>query len=329
MNSAPAVVGLGEALLRLSAPGHRRLDRVDTLEVDIGGAEMNTLIGVAALGGRATWVTRLPDSPLGRRISGHASAYGVELVVGWNPDARAPLYFVEHGVPPRPSEVLYDRDDTPMRRLAANDFDWPAIVNATDAAYCTGITCALGDGPRAAVAAFLQAARGLGKQTAFDLNYRGKLWSWQQAVACLRELLPDVSILFASAHDLHVLFDSPDADPVDLARGVIKEFGPRLVVVRETATVAGCELTSTVTAVTDADVVSGGTYESFMVDAFGAGDAASAAFLTLWLRGETLSEACDAAAWACAFQHTIPGDAWQVRAADLTGRAAPLRRILR
>lgn len=282
MNSGPAVVGLGESLIRLSAPGYGRLDRVETLQVAIGGAEMNTLIGLAALGGQAIWVSRLPDNPLGRRISGHATAYGVELIVDWEPDARAPLYFVEHGVPPRATEVLYDRGETPMQRLVPEDFDWPVLVRAADAAYSTGITCALGDGPRAAVTAFLHAARNLGKQTAFDLNYRAKLWSWEQAVTCLRELLPDVSVLFASGHDLHALFDSPQAEPVDLARGVIKEFGPHLVVVRETAMVSGSEITSTVTAVTETEVVSGASYDSLVVDAFGAGDAASAAFLTLW-----------------------------------------------
>lgn len=329
MNSGPAVVGLGESLIRLSVPGYGRLERVETLQVDIGGAELNTLIGLAALGGRAIWVTKLPDSPLGRRISGHATAYGVELRVDWEADARAPLYFVEHGVPPRATEVLYDRGETPMRKLVPHDFDWPVIVRAADAVYSTGISCALGDGPRAAVVAFLQTARNLGKQTAFDLNYRAKMWSWEQAIACLRELLPDVSVLFASGDDLRALFDAPRAEPVDLAREVIKEFGPHLVVVRETAMVSGSEMRSTVTAVTETEVVSGASYDSLVVDAFGAGDAASAAFLMLWLRGEPLHEACDAAAWACAFQHTIPGDAWQVRPADLTGRAGPPRRIRR
>ena len=159
MSGAPTVVALGESLLRLSVPDHGRLEHTDALQLHVGGAEMNTLIGVAALGGRARWLTRLADNPLGRRISAHAAAYGVEVLADWDETARAPLYFVEHGLPPRPSEVLYDREDTAMRRLQPQHFAWDSLVDDFDVAYVTGITCALGDGAFKAVTAFLQAAQ--------------------------------------------------------------------------------------------------------------------------------------------------------------------------
>ncbi len=66
-----------------------------------------------------------------------------------------------------------------------------------------------------------------------------------------------------------------------------------------------------------------------MVDAFGGGDAALGALLAALLNGEELDRAIDRAAWACAFQHTTPGDAWQGRPADLQQRGMAARRVLR
>lgn len=325
----PRVVGFGESLLRLSAPSYGRLDRIEHLDVHIGGAELNTLIGVAALGGRSSWITALADNPLGRRIANHAAAYGVDSLIDWDPDARAPLYFVEHGVPPRPSEVLYDRGDSAMQRLKPDQFDWKALLTDANAAFTTGITCALGEGPQQAALTFLQAARDAKCETAFDLNYRSRMWGWHEAVDCLRRVLPTVSVLFASSHDLHELLGADDADPLDLARIVCAEYTPDVVVVRETRPEPGVGVSATVAAVTVDRVARSDAYQAHAVDAFGAGDAAVAAFLTDWLRNRDLKAACDLAAWACAFQHTIPGDAWQLRDNDLATRTTATRRILR
>ena len=66
-----------------------------------------------------------------------------------------------------------------------------------------------------------------------------------------------------------------------------------------------------------------------MIDAFGAGDASLGALLAALLAGEELEAAIDQAAWACAFQHTTPGDAWLGRPADLRQRDQSGRRVLR
>lgn len=320
MTGGPHVVGLGESLLRLSVPDHSRFDAMTSLAVDIGGAEMNSLIAVARLGGTATWLTRLADNPLGRRISAHAAGHYVHPVVDWDASARAPLYFVEHGVAPRPSEVLYDRRHTAMQDLRPDHFDWAEQVRDADIAYCTGITCALGDQATDAVEAFFAAARAAGCEVAFDLNFRSRLWSWGDAVDCLRRLLPLVDVLFASANDLRRLYNT-DADPLLLARKTIGEGGPPQVVLRTSRPVLGGGVTVTVAAVTADDEAVSAAHDARVVDPFGAGDAASGAFLTASWQATDLTDAVDLAAWACSHQHTIPGDAWLVRAEDLQHRS--------
>jgi 2-dehydro-3-deoxygluconokinase len=320
--AAPLAVGLGESLLRLSAPGHERLSQVRHLDVHVGGAEMNGLIGLAALGFRCRWLTRLSDSPLGRRIAGHAAEHGVEPVVDWDGDARAPLYFVEHGAPPRPSEVLYDRSSTAMTRLTESTFPWAEAVQGAKVALSTGITCALGPGPARAVSSFLSSAREAGASTVFDVNHRARLWTWEQSAPVLRRVLPEVDLLLTSRHDLLHLVEgaAEDEDAVELARRAIKRWGHRVVVLRDTVRSAAGQVTVSATAVTGEEVLTSGGHEAQVVDAFGAGDAALAAFVATWLTGGGLAAALDASAWAAAFQHTVVGDAWQVQPADLEAR---------
>jgi 2-dehydro-3-deoxygluconokinase len=324
-----SLLGLGESLLRLSAPGHERLGQARHLDVHVGGAELNALIAAAALGLRTTWATRLADNPLGRRIAAHAAAYGVDAVVDWDPDARAPLYFVEHGAEPRPSEVLYDRDATAMRALTDRTFDWAELLDGRTAALSGGITCALGDGPAAAVRALFSQARRQGARTAFDVNHRSRLWSWEDAAPVLREVLAGVDLLLASRHDLEQLLDRAGEEPIALAQRAIGAFGHTAVVLRETAAPWPGRVEVTVTAVTADEARTSETYGADVVDAFGAGDAALGALLAALLAGEDVPTAIDQASWACAFQHTTPGDAWQGRRADVERRELPARRVLR
>jgi 2-dehydro-3-deoxygluconokinase len=322
-----AVLGLGESLLRLSTPGRARLGDAQQLEVHVGGAEMNALIACVGFGVRASWVTRLADNPLGRRIAAHAAAHGVAPVVDWDAKARAPLYFVEHGAAPRPSEVLYDRDGTAMRGLTADAFDWSELLDGQAAALSGGITCALGEGPAGAVRALFAAAREAGIRTVFDVNHRSRLWSWDEAAPVLRDVLEDVDVLFASRHDLERLLDRDD-EPVALARGAVDAFGHSMVVLRDSAGTLPQQVALTVTAVTATEELSSPAYEAEVVDAFGAGDAAVGALLATLLTGEDVATAVDRAAWASAFQHTTPGDAWQGRPSDLEQRESA-RRVLR
>ena len=73
----PDVITFGEAMIRLSPPNFRRLEQARSLDVQVGGAELNTAVGLARLGRSAAWVSRLTDNPLGRLIANQAREAGV------------------------------------------------------------------------------------------------------------------------------------------------------------------------------------------------------------------------------------------------------------
>ena len=49
------LVTFGEAMVRLAPPGHRRLEQTTSLEVTVGGAELNVASGVSRLGLSTSW----------------------------------------------------------------------------------------------------------------------------------------------------------------------------------------------------------------------------------------------------------------------------------
>src|SRR5438270_12430916 len=104
------VLTFGEAMVRLSPPGFRRLEQARSLEVFVGGAELNTAVGLARLGHSAAWVSRLTRNPLGRLVANHSREAGVgtEHVV-WTDEDRVGLYSLEFGAAPRARSVPHDR----------------------------------------------------------------------------------------------------------------------------------------------------------------------------------------------------------------------------
>src|SRR5262249_48244305 len=70
------VVTFGEAMIRLAPPNFRRLEQARSLDVQVGGAELNTAVALARLGRKTAWVSRLTDNPLGRLVANHAREAG-------------------------------------------------------------------------------------------------------------------------------------------------------------------------------------------------------------------------------------------------------------
>src|SRR5919199_6892664 len=112
------VITFGEAMIRLAPPNFCRLEQARSLDVRVGGAELNTAVALARLGRTAAWVSRLTDNPLGRLIANHAREAGVGTEhVAWTDGDRVGLYFLEFGAAPRASNVLYDRKDSAIANV--------------------------------------------------------------------------------------------------------------------------------------------------------------------------------------------------------------------
>src|SRR5437588_4263740 len=160
------VITFGEAMVRLSPPAFRRLEQARSLELQVGGAELNTAVGLARLGRSAAWVSRLTDNALGRLIANHARETGVATDhVVWTRDDRVGLYFLEFGAAPRASSVLYDRKGSAIAGVRPGMVPWARVFAGAKWFHVTGITPALGTGAAEATREALQTARAAGLKT--------------------------------------------------------------------------------------------------------------------------------------------------------------------
>src|SRR5262245_32479187 len=107
------IITFGEAMIRLAPPHFQRLEQARSLDVEIGGAELNTAVGLARLGHSVEWVSRLPDNPLGKLLRNRVREAGVsDKWIQTAEDGRCGLYFLEFGASPRASSIQYDRKDS-------------------------------------------------------------------------------------------------------------------------------------------------------------------------------------------------------------------------
>src|SRR6202521_521361 len=176
------IITFGEAMIRLSPPNFRRLEQASSLDLLVGGAELNTAVGLARLGRKTAWVSRLTDNALGRLIANRAREAGVSTDhVVWTKDDRVGVYFLEFGAAPRASSVLYDRRGAAIAGVRPGMIDWMKVFAGARWVHVTGITPALSMSAAETTREALQAARGAGVRTSIDLNYRAKLWSQADA----------------------------------------------------------------------------------------------------------------------------------------------------
>jgi 2-dehydro-3-deoxygluconokinase len=199
------VVGFGEAMLRLTPPEGATVEAATSFAGSVGGAELNGLIAAARSGMPATWVSALPDNPLGQLVRRHARANDVDTVIVQPPGpepSRLGTYFLEMARAPRPLRITYDRAWSAFAELDAADISWDELLDADACLYVTGINPPLGPGPRKAVEDAVRVAGQVGATVAVDMNYREALWARDEAGRWLASVLPDVDLLSAGVDDL-------------------------------------------------------------------------------------------------------------------------------
>lgn len=214
----PDVLTLGEAMVSIRTRAALRLGGDATLSV--AGSESNVAIGLARLGHRPAWVGAVGNDEPGQLIQRTLRAEGVDTSFIRLSDESF-TGFIAFDQPAHDiTRVSYHRRGSAGSSLTADECVAALRASAPLLLHITGITPALSDSARAATAAVVQAASAAGVRVSLDVNYRGRLWSRDQAAKCLRELLPFVGTVFASEDELDILTDATDPVPALLTTGI-------------------------------------------------------------------------------------------------------------
>ena len=321
----PEVITFGEAMIRLSPPHFQRLEQTATLDVQVGGGELNVAVGVARLGLTSAWVSRLPQNALGRLAENRVRQAGVDTShLVWTTDAgsRMGLYFMEFGAAPRPSAVLYDRRNSAISAIQPGEVDWKRVMEGARWFHVSGITPALGDSAAAVTKEALQAAKQAGLTVSYDLNYRGKLWSPEKAQAVQEPLMEYVDVLITTEEDTNVVFkiNAEDktgqktyahvtAEPYrEVAQRLQERFHFQAVAITLRENPLVWRNTWTAIAYADGKFYDDVKYELEIVDRLGGGDSFSAGFIYGRLKKDSYQSAVRYGVAFSALKHSMPGD---------------------
>lgn len=298
------LVTFGETALRLSPPGSERLEAADRLSVSAAGAASNVAVAASRLGTDAAWLSKVADTPLGRRAVSELRGHGIETAVTWADDGRQGLTFTEREHRPREGRVLDDRHDTAIESVRPGDLPMDAVQDA-GAVFVSGETVGLSTAVAETAAAVLRATGG---RAVLGLDYRPGLWSATEARETLAELFPAADVFVTNVEEVRTVLDL-SGDAAEVAHRVGSEHGFETVILTRGGRGA---LVWHDTTIHERDAV-----EADAVDATGQHDAFTGAFLGRRLAGDPVGDALAHGVGAAALARTIPGPVPAVDPADL------------
>jgi len=336
-------VTFGEIMVRLAPPGHLRLAQAvpGQLDVTFAGAEANVAASLAMMGAEARYVTALPKNPLADGCLAALRALGIDTRHVLAVDrGRLGIFVVETGANQRPSRVIYDRDYSAISLTPPDEYQWESAFDGAGWLHVSGITPALSQHAANATIAAVQRGKAAGLTVSCDLNFRAKLWRWEQGTGTqelagrtMRKVLPHVDVLIANEEDcsdvldIHAGQSDVQAGSIDVeayphvARKVVKEFSNLRMVATTLRQSVSASHNNWGAMLFDVDAdrayfapEQNGEYRPYemrnIVDRVGGGDSFAAA-LMFALNGEKYAAPPDAVRFAAAascLAHSIVGD---------------------
>ncbi len=328
------VVTFGEIMLRLAPVGYERFFQSDRMEATFGGGEANVAVSLANFGVDSRYVTKLPKHAIGQAAVNALRYFGVDTTEIVRGGDRVGVYYLEKGASQRGSVCIYDRAHSAIQESDPAEFDWDRILDGADWFHFTGITPALGGNLVLACRDACEAARRKGITVSCDLNYRGKLWSREQARRAMTMLCEYVDVCIANEEDARDVFGI-SAKNTDITAGKLDWNGYRSVAEQLTAQfgfrAVAITLRGSISA-SDNDwagmLYTGGesyfsrNYRVHIVDRVGGGDSFGAGLIYALRERMPPQEAIDFAVAASALKHSIEGDFNRASVAEIRKLAA-------
>ena len=314
------IVTFGEIMLRLSPYNYERIIQADKFQATYGGGEANVAVSLAQFGHAVTFISRLPDNPVGQAALNTLRKFGVNTSFIDRGGDRIGIYFLEHGASIRPSKVTYDRSGSSISQVQKGMFTWKEIFSGKDWFHITGITPALSKSCAEVSLEAVQAAKNNNLMVSCDLNYRKKLWTRDKARETMTELVKYVDVIIANEEDAADVFGI-EAKSTDVTSGKLsvehyKSVAEQLLAMGS-AQIVAITLRESISASDNGwsailfdckDFYQSTKYKIHLVDRVGGGDSFGAGLIHGLVQGWDKQKSLEFAVAASGMKQTIPGD---------------------
>ena len=299
LNCGLDVITFGEAMMLLVADQPGPLEYVEAFHKRTAGAETNVAIGLARLGLKVGWASRLGTDSMGRYLLAAMAREGIDCshIVC---DAAQKTGFQFKGKVSDGSDppVEYHRAGSAASHMGLADIDEAWLLGARHL-HATGVFAAISPTTLPAARKTMDLMRGAGRSVSFDPNLRPTLWATPEL---MREAINDLAM---RAHWVlpgleEGRFLTGESTPEGIAR-YYRQRGAQLVVIK-----LGSE-----GAFYDGESGSGfvaGFPVSEVVDTVGAGDGFAVGVISGLLEGLGVPDAVKRGAWIGARAVQVLGD---------------------
>lgn len=314
------VVTFGEIMLRLSPNGYYRFLQNDQLQATFGGGEANVAVSLANYGLDSVYVTKLPDHAIGQAAINSLRYFGVDTSKIVRGGERIGVYYMEKGASQRGSVCIYDRKYSAIQQATEADFDWDDIFEGADWFHFTGITPALGQNLVDICEIACKKAKEKGITISCDLNYRGKLWTRDEAKAAMSKLCKYVDVCIANEEDAKDVFGI-EAENTDITGGKLNKegyksvakqladkFGFSKVAITLRSSISASDNDWAAMLYDGNDYYFSKEYHLHIVDRVGGGDSFGGGLIYSLLTGKDSKAAIEFAVAASALKHSIEAD---------------------
>ena len=314
------IVTFGEIMLRLAPNGYYRFFQDDQLQATFGGGEANVAVSLANYGMDAAFVTKLPAHAIGQGAVNALRGLGVDTRSIVRGGDRIGIYYLEKGASQRGSVCIYDRAHSAIQEAQPSDFDWDAIFDGADWFHFTGITPALGSDLVEICKEACVAAKKHGVKISCDLNYRGKLWTREQARAAMTELCQyvDVCMFGIEAENTDIYGGKLNKEGYkSVAKQLADRFGFEKVAITLRTSLSASDNDWAGMLYDGENYCFSKEYHLHIVDRVGGGDSFGGGLIYALLNGKDSQSAIEFAVAASALKHSIEGDFNRVTVAEV------------
>ena len=227
----------GEIMLRLSPEGFLRFRQAmpGLLESSFAGAEANVAAFSALMGKPAAFATALPDNPLADCVQATLRSVGVDTArIIRTKAGRLGVFYCETGANQRASQVVYDRDCSAISLAKPADYNFEELLSGITWLHSTGITPSLSKNSFETLLELAKKANSKGIKVSLDLNFRKKLWRWEEGTApqklaerCMTQIAGCVDTLIANEEDASDVFGIKPA-PGSFGPAIYKDAAQKL-----------------------------------------------------------------------------------------------------
>ena len=205
------IVTFGELMLRFSKEDKRRLSQSKIFCGNYGGSEANVAVSLAMQGEEVEYVTRLPDTQMGRAGAMSLRQLGVgtnHILYGGD---RVGVYYFEEAASLRNASVTYDRAGSAYSFLKPGMIDWRRALADAEVLHVSGITAAITQPAADATFEAIDVAEEMGLTISIDLNYRKNLWRYEgaQPRETLSRMMKHADVMFGDVIEYEYITQHP------------------------------------------------------------------------------------------------------------------------